>query len=126
MRLQYMYVYVYLHVYMYTHVYIQDAKDPKVKVKRGPGRVCKRQADLCLLAGCYQVFLKFMCSQHMWRAARAGALNSEHHLGFLVASGQFRQTRTHNFEKPGKNSMSCVRTHRGPERRAAVSAFVYV
>ena len=32
-----------------------DAKDPKVRLKRGPGRVCKRQADLCLLAGCQQV-----------------------------------------------------------------------
>jgi len=32
-----------------------DAKDPKVRQKRGPGRVCKRQGDLCLLSGCYQV-----------------------------------------------------------------------
>ena len=31
-----------------------DARDPKLRLKRGPGRVCKRQADLCLLAGCSQ------------------------------------------------------------------------
>lgn len=35
-----------------------DAKDPKVRLKRGPGRVCKRQADLCLLAGCPQVCMR--------------------------------------------------------------------
>ena len=32
-----------------------DAKDSQVRLKRGPGRVCKRQADLCLLAGCFEV-----------------------------------------------------------------------
>jgi hypothetical protein len=47
-----------------------DAKDPKVRAKRGHGRVCKRQADLCLLAACYQdAILRYRMSVELCRSS---------------------------------------------------------
>lgn len=52
-----------------------DAKDPKVRLKRGPGRVCKRQADLCLLAGCPQVYTRMLAHVGWAYLAAAGLVD---------------------------------------------------
>jgi hypothetical protein len=48
-----------------------DAKDPKLSVKRGPGRTCKRQADLCLMVGCYEdAVLRFRMAVELSRSSK--------------------------------------------------------